>query len=163
VNRPRDELLACPGLTEDHHRGIGRGHFAHRLQHIEHAAVRSDDPADVVVLLDLLAQPVHLVGEFPVVERLVDGELELLEIEGLGQVLTRARLHRFDRGGDVAVGREHDDGERGALTPQAPQHLHPVGCGHPVVEHHDVGFLLSDRRERLLAVRSLDDLEAFPR
>ena len=49
------------------------------------------------------------------------------------------------------------------LARSAAQDLHAVRGGHPVVEHHDVGLLLGDGGERLLAVGGLDDLEALGR
>ena len=163
VDGARDELLARAGLAVDHHGRAGRRDLSHRLEHVEHPRVRGHDALDVVVLLELFAKPFDLGRQLPILEGLLDGELELLEVERLGQVLARARLHGFDRGGDVAVCGQHDDRERCPLTAHAPQDLHAVGLGHPVVENHDVGLLLGDSGQRLLAVCGLDHLEAFGR
>ena len=51
------------------------------------------------------------------VERALDGELEFVDLERLGDVVVSAQLHRFHGGFHRGVAGDHDDGgERGQIA-----------------------------------------------
>ena len=76
---------------------------------------------------------------------------ELLDPEGLGEVVVRAGVPTF---GDLVLsgpgGEQHDrNRRRGRLAPHRSQHAEPVMDRHHHVEHDEIGFVLGDLLERL--------------
>ncbi|MNT55864.1 hypothetical protein D3C72_1931330 [compost metagenome] len=72
------------------------------------------------------------------------------KVEGLADVVLRARAQALDAVRRLVDGGQDDDGRvRAAL--QAPQHLDAVDAGQHAVEHGDVKHLPVQRNERLLA------------
>ena len=56
MNRPRDQLLTGPGLTQDQHGRVGRSNRFHLLQHGLQVAAFADDFLEVVLRAQLLLE-----------------------------------------------------------------------------------------------------------
>ena len=54
VHRPREQLLAGAGLAQDHHRGVGRGHFQHAAERDTQRRRIADDVLEVVAVTNLV-------------------------------------------------------------------------------------------------------------
>ena len=62
---------------------------------------------------------------------------QVLHVHRLGQEVLGAELHGADRGGDVALAGEQDDG--GVPLAQVLQHLHAVHARQPEIQDDDLG------------------------
>ena len=112
---------------------------------------------ELVLLADLLAQRAVLAPQRLALLGLAQREHDLLGLEGLLDVVVRARLDRLEREIDVAVRAHHDDGGVVALGLERREQIEPAHLGHAHVGEDDVGPERLDQRERLLpAVGRLD-------
>ena len=143
----RGDLLARAALAaEEHrgHRGRGLAEAAHRVEH------RGRGAHDGTVLAGRRLG--RLVGRHRRArERLADREEHLVAIEGLGEEVRRARLHRLDRERHRPMRGEEDDGHVAVLALHLGEQLHAVHAGHAHVRHDHIDAAGRERRERLRA------------
>ena len=126
----------------------------HRLQR----AARADNAIEVVDVLLGVAQVLDLVAQPPVLDRLGDLELHLLDFERLLHVVEGADFHRLDRRMDRAEGGHQDDRRIGLKRLGRAQHVHPVAAAHLQVAQHDVVLPLVELLDGDVAVRRFIDL-----
>jgi hypothetical protein len=93
---------------------------------------------------------------------------DLVRGEGLGDEVERTPAHRLDRGRDVGVGREEDDGRGRPHLHQPAKHLEAVVGPELQVQEHGVKTLLLDRLHGLGGIRGLGRgmprrLDGYPR
>jgi hypothetical protein len=88
------------------------------------------------------------------------GRGQVLHVHRLGEEVLGAELHRPDRGGDVGLAREQDDGR--IALPQALQHLHPVHPRQAKIEDHHLRPQPVEGGEPSLAAQLPGDLVAQP-
>jgi hypothetical protein len=109
-------------------------------------------------------QPLALPG-------LAQGQQHVRGLEGLGQVVVGAPLHRFDGQVRTAVGRHQDDGRAGQAPDQLGEELEAVDSGHPEIAEDGVedavlgqsqGLLTFGGHRHLVALGAQDQLEAVP-
>ena len=113
---------------------------------------------EVVVLLALVAEVVELVAQALQLERLLDLDFHLLELERLLHVVERAVLHRLD-GGRHRSERGHQDHRRRRVQRLGgAQHVEAVGAAHLQVADDDVEVAFVQPLERGVAVAGLVDL-----
>ena len=79
-------------------------------------------------------------------------------VDGLGEKVLGAELHRFDGGLDVALAGQQN--HRRTFPPQPLQHDEPARVGEMQVEEHHVGTHAVERLHRLLAGAVAPDLVA---
>jgi hypothetical protein len=92
-------------------------------------------------------------GEAPVgdaqvarLERALDDDRDLVDVEGLGEVVVGAGLHGGDREALRAVRREQDDGQRGVACVDGGDELEPAHARHLEVGEHDLGVVEAGQR-----------------
>jgi hypothetical protein len=107
-----DELLACPALPGDEHRGVRRRDPGHDVQHLQQARVAPDDAGEVVGCVQLVSRGQ---GALAPAARLLQAQRGLDRLQelgvrpGLGDEVGRPRLHALDGEADRAPGgHEHD-------------------------------------------------------
>ena len=81
-----------------------------------------------------------------------DRRADVLAAGVLGQIAARARAQRPEHALVVGVGGERDHPHLGMALAQPARRLDPVQPWHAQVHQHDLGLVLVDQRERLLAV-----------
>ena len=152
VNGARDQLLAGAGLAGDQDRALGLGDELGLANDVFHRAASSDD-AVVVELFVALVQQVALMRAQPLMlERAPHDDEQLVDFEGLLQVVERAQLHRFDGALDRRVRRHHQNlralgfGRRGD---QLADQVEPGRIGHQVVDDEHVDAALGQHALRL--------------
>jgi hypothetical protein len=153
-----DQLLAGARFAADQHRGVAARHL---LDHVEHAlerAARADDPVEIVDVVLGVTEVVDLVAEAPVLERLLDLDLHLLDFERLRHVVERADAHRFDGGVHRSERGHQDDHGVGVERLRRAQHVETVGAAHLEVAQHDVERPLVQLLDGGVAVRRLFDV-----
>jgi hypothetical protein len=85
-------------------------------------------------------------------QRLLEGQLELLHLEGLAQEVGGTQAHGFDDRPRLPVPGEHHDGNLGEPLLQTAKRLESVDARQHHVECDDVRLCLLQRAERLLTV-----------
>ena len=160
MDRAGDEFLAGTGFAADEHRGVALRDLADHAQHALQRIAGADDPFEVVGLLLLVAEVVELMAQPFQLERLVDLDLHLLDLERLLHVVEGAVLHRLDRGVDRSE-RGHQDERRGRMESLGrAQHLEPGRAAHLQVADDDVEVALVKLLDRGVAVAGLLDIVA---
>ena len=100
------ELLAGPGLSGDQHGRVRPGNPAHDLVDILHGGTIADENL-VPVALD--QQTNDSVAQILALEEALDGDGDFLQLERLGDIVERPKLHRLDRRRRGAKGGHDDD------------------------------------------------------
>ena len=109
MQRAGDEFLAGAALALDQDGAVGIGDLGDEVVDLLHLRARADDVLEAVFLLDDLPQVAVLADEALVIERALDGELQLIHLERLGDVVVGAELHRLERRLHRLVRRDQDD------------------------------------------------------
>jgi hypothetical protein len=127
---PAISSLPVPVSPRTRTGGIAFRHLAHHCQHFLERAARADDALEVVDVALRVTEVVDLMLHPPHLERLLDLDLHLLDLEGLLHVVERAGLDGLDGGGHGAERGHEDDGGRGMQLLGGLQHLE-ARCCHP--------------------------------
>jgi hypothetical protein len=145
--------LPVPLSPRTEHRDVGVGDLLDDLADLAHLLVVAAQEQQLGLRARATAQPLDLLLEAPLLERLLERELELLDLERLAQEVRSAQTHRLDDVARLSVAREHHDRHvRGTLLEPA-QRLEAVDPRQHDVERHDVGSRVVEARQRLLGVR----------
>ena len=123
-------------------------------------AARADDAVELVDVLLRVAQVLDLVLEAAELDRLLDLELHLLDLEGLLHVVERADLHRLDGRVHRPERRHEDDRRRRVQRLRGAQHVHAVAAAHLEVAQDDVELSLVQLFDGDVAVGRLVDFVA---
>jgi hypothetical protein len=146
-----------------------------RHQHVARRAGRQRDllahGADRVALAHQrvagsgrLRRPPHepvLPDGVPVLEQALHPLLEIVEREGLFEVVARPATKRGDGRLERGVGGHHDDRRPRIEDARALEQVEPVETGHHDVGEDDVEVLLRESREGLFAARGRRDVVAL--
>ena len=99
----------------------------------------------------------------PAAEHGPDARREHAGAEGLGDVVVGAHLEAADDVALLPLGREHDHGDRRGLRPRLERatDLQTVHAREHQVEQHEVGLLVADQTQRLLAGHRREDVVAL--
>ena len=81
VDRARDHLLAGPALAADQHVRLAVGHLPDQLEDALHRRAVSDDGAIALAVPQLAAQAAILAREQLLLERLLDDDADLVDLE----------------------------------------------------------------------------------
>jgi hypothetical protein len=157
MDRPRDELLARPRFAPNEHRGIALRNLLDDVENVSQARARTDDAIEVVDVLLGAAEIFEVVLHPADLERFLDLDLHLLDLEGLLHVVERPDLHRLHGGIDRSECRHEDHGGRGMQGACRAQHVHAVAPAHLEVTQHDVEVAVVEALDRGVAVRGLFD------
>jgi hypothetical protein len=85
-------------------------------------------------VLDLLCQGMALQQSF-------DSHAQLIEVDGLGQIVIRAKLHRMDRGRRGPMGCHDDHRQLHALLSHGAQDLQPLNVGQAHIQQRHINVL----------------------
>ena len=99
-------------------------------------------------------------GRGPAQQRPQAGE-QLVELEGLGEVVVGARVQPGDAVGRLDARGEHEDGGAVALGAQHAAHRQAVDVGHHHVDHQRVEAVAPDAGQRLDPVHGRGDVVAL--
>ena len=161
VDGPRHQLLAGATLSGDEDGGAGGGDGAHHVEERDHGRGDADDLLQAVAAAQLLLEPQVLLAELLALQGVADHDLELVDVEGLQQVIVGSQLEGGHRGLGAPEGGDDDDhGLRGGRLDVA-EDLDAVSVRELDVRDHEVhGALAQHRRRHRPALRG-QDLEAL--
>jgi len=111
------------------------GDDAIELLHLRRA---TDDGSEALLALHLLAQDAILAGKLQVPQNPVQDQPQLFEIEGLGDVVVGALLHRLHRRLDAGIAGHHDHHRLRTAPLDLFQNLQPAQSRQPEIEQHHV-------------------------
>ena len=95
------------------------------------------------------------------VECVVDGNDDLVDIQGFFDEIEGAQFGRFDGGFHVAMAGDDDHRQGGAVFFDFFQCFDAVDSGHPDVQQHQVRCFGIDNFQGFVAIVGGDDLEPF--
>ncbi len=162
VQRPGEQLLAGSALAFDEHRRIRVGGALQRREHLPQGRVFADDLRSAAADGQLLLHQQVLVGDAALLERTVHEEQQMIGIDGLGEKVHRAVLHRPHCVLDAAVGGHDDHRYVGVDVLGRAQHAEAVAVGQPQVRQHERRLRVLEEPDRGWLVAGLDDLIALP-
>ena len=142
VQRAREQLLAGPALALEEHRRIRRRRLLQAGEHFPERQVLADQLRRAATHRELLLQQEVLGHHPPLLERPRDEQGQMIGIDGLGEEIERALLHRRDRILDAAVGGHHDHRRVGVELLRRAQHAEAIAFGKAQVREHDGRALL---------------------
>ena len=125
VDGARDQLLAGARLAGDQHGGHGLGDALHDGEDLLHPRALADDVGEGEALLQRAAQMDVLVFELLPLDGIADDDLDLVDVERLGDVVEGAALERFHGRLGGGVGGDHDDGDGRVLRLGVAQQVQP--------------------------------------
>src|SRR5438874_2671370 len=151
VERVGDQLLPRAARAADEDRQIRVRHLADHVEHALHRRALADQAPEAIRARDLLLQEPERAPHLHAVEQALDDQLELVVVEGLGDVVGGAQLHRLD--GDLlrAEGGDHDDRRLRRVLAHPAQHLHAAHALQAEVGDDEVVAGLREPPEGLLA------------
>ena len=148
MNGPGDQLLAGSGLTGDQHRALRFGNALGAMDDVFHWTAAADDAVVVEVFIALAAQ-VAVFGAQPL---MLEGpsydNQELVDLEGLLQVVEGTQLHRLDGAFDGGMRRHHQNLRPLAFrcrTDQLANQIEAAQLRHDVVDDQDVEGALAEQ------------------
>ena len=158
-----DEFLSRTAFARDQH---ARASVRDALDQIEdrlHSARAADDVVEAIASVDLGAQLTVFLEESSLTERLLDDDLNLVDLEGLLDVVEGPLLHRFDGRVRRGVGGHHQDLGVGEAVLDGLQHRESVHVGHHEVceDQIEFGSRLEELCRRLSAVGDGDLVTRF--
>ena len=157
VERAGDELLAGARFAANEHRRVALRDLLDDVEHVPQPGARSDDLVEVVDVLLGPAQVLEVVLDAPQLERLLDLDLHLLDLERLLHVVEGPDLHRLDGGVHRAERRHQDDGRRRVQRARRAEDVHAVAPAHLEVAQHDVEVAVVQPLDGGVAVRGFLD------
>ena len=135
VDGPRHQLLARPALARDEHGGRRPRDLGHELVDADHGAVPPDHGPRSAPLVagqgQLGAQTEHLALQRPLLEGPVHEQRDVVDVEGLGEVVVRAALERLHGRADLVHRgdqRHHDAGVEGLDAREDVETRLPRAC-----------------------------------
>ncbi len=147
VNHLRREILAGAALPcQEHGRGGAGGNLLEQRPDVHHRVAVADDAVEAVGLRLGAPQRAHFAAQPRRLERFLDKECDLVEVEGLVGVVIRALLHRLDGRIDARIGREQDHQRVGVGDLDAPQDVETVAVRQLVIEQDEVDALAESGR-----------------
>jgi hypothetical protein len=163
MQRPGHQLLPRAALPEHQDRAVGIGDALDHLEHLLHLGRAADDLAELVFLLELLAQVSRLRHRRVVRKRPLHAQLELIHLEGLLQVIERPMLHRIHRRLYRAKPGNDDHHRRRRHRARLLHHLQPVrpGLVEIKVRDHQVWRMRRQPRKRRAAAGEGEYLMPF--
>ncbi len=141
--------FAGAALALDQHGRGGPRDPLDQTEDLAHARAAADDVVEAVALLELAPEVDVLLVEPALLERAVDDDLELVDVEGLRHVVVGAELHRLDRALGGGVGGHHDHRRAGLALADLAQQVETVAVGHHHVAQHEVGRGVGEALARL--------------
>ena len=160
-------FLARPALAEQHHGGRAVGDLLDHPAQAQHLGVARDQACQRVGLVEFLQTAVLLL-QFEQPERALDGEVQHLGLEGLGQEVVGTERHGAQRVGLVVLPRQHDDLGVGVGGEQLLEELEAfgnrIGVGRQAEVHrHDGRVVAAHLDHRRIPVGGSNGVEAVER
>src|SRR4051812_2872235 len=116
MDSTRDEPLASSRFPYDENGSRRIRHSEREIAELAHRVATSDDVRNGELIAERAAKNDGLTSQARIVEGAIEKKRELIDFEGLRQVVVSALPNRLDRGIDGAVGRHHDDRTLGGYS-----------------------------------------------
>ena len=167
MDGPRHPFLACARLAGDEHGAVGPRDLLDQLEDREHLLAAPDDIGELMAGPERALQQHVLLPELPLLERVADFDLQLVDVERLAEVVVGAQPHRLD-GGVGRRERGNHDAEHVLIDALGgAQHVDAAHVGHldvgdqqveaaalELVDRHAGRFRRASRRTPRAAARS---------
>ena len=144
-----DQLLAGATLALDQHGRVGDGHLADDLLHALHGARGADQLVDGQLLTEARPQRVDFAAQEAALHQSLHEVLELVQDQGLGEIVVGPFLQRLDGRRDRGIARHDHDLDRLVVSLELLEQLESAHVGHPDVGDGGVEHLGAHDGERV--------------
>ena len=142
MQRPREQFLACAALAFEQHRGVGARRPLQRHDHLFQRRRLADDLRRAAAHRELVLEQNVFGDQAALGQRALDEQQQMVGIDGLGEKIERAFLHRRDGVLNAAVGGHHDDRQLRIQLLRGAKHAEAVALREPEIGHDDSRPLL---------------------
>ena len=153
-----DHLLAGARLARDQGRRLGGGYLGHQVQKPCHGGAAADEVSAIEAGTQAFPEHPVLLPQVRVLEGPLQGKPQLVEVEGLCQVVVGPLLEGLDGRFHGGVGRHENDGQGGVEPADFLQGLEPRDADHPDVHEDKIEGIFLYRLHGRRAVVGLADL-----
>src|SRR5271156_318953 len=153
----RDHVLAGAAFSREQNRGVAAGGLARGFEQALHGGTLRVEQR---LLVDGEAQRAIFRGQLADMQRAIDGVLNLLERERLGDVVVGAGLHRLDGVFDRRECGHQDDQALGRAAFNLVEQFEAAHLRHTVVGEHEIELGFGEKRDGLRAVLGGADVVA---
>src|SRR5262249_47760625 len=153
MERARDPFLARSRLATEEHGHVARRHPPDGLVDLLHGRMPPHQRAELPDLLEAVPERGHFLGEPPRGEGPLREQERLVEVEGLGEIVVGALLHRLDRRLHRPVGGHDHHLGIGTLRADLGEEGEAVEPRHADIEKDQIerlGFGLAESRRAVL-------------
>ena len=159
IDRPGDQFLAGPALAKDQHGHVLRGNAANGFIEVLHGRRRAHQL--IVFCRDRLLLVIHRrhAADPTEMDGTANNAAKLVEVQGLEQVLERAKLHRLDGGVRASVGGDDDYGKPRVDLPDQRIGVQARHVGQSHVQNHGVRRVLPNTLDSLAGGADGENLE----
>ena len=157
MDRARNQLLARAALALDEHGRRTVGDLLDERHHAAEGRARPDDHALPEEVVEALLEGTVLLDQLAALERLADEAEHLRALEGLGEEVVGALLHRLHGLLDRAERGQEDHVHVGGDRLRSAQDLDAGEPGHLEIREDEVDAARLQTLERRVAVRGEDD------
>ena len=157
MDGPGHQLLAGARLAPQEDGDVAGCHTADGLVDLLHPRVPAHEGAELPHLLEPGLEVLDFLGQALHQKRPLGEQEQFVHVEGLGEVIVGAPLHRLDGGLHGAVGRHDDHLGVGPRLSDFPEEGEAVHARHPNVEEDQVEGLAAGLLEGGLPVLHRDD------
>jgi len=126
MDRPGNQRFARAALAGDQHRGAGVGHAVDHIEHAPHAGIMADDVLHAEPHVELRFEGLVLLDDLALIQRPLDGKLQFVIQQRLGEQIEGAAADGIDGGFHRAVARDQDHRGLRTLSTAVRQHLEAV-------------------------------------
>ena len=146
MDRAGDQFLPGSGFAGDEDSRHRFRDALHDRENLLHPRAAADDVGEREFLFERGAEVEVFVLELFPLDRFVDDDLQLFDVERLSDVVEGAGLERLDSRFRRGVGRDHDDGDRRILRFGLAQQLEARAVGEHQVAQDEVGLVFLQSR-----------------
>ena len=154
----RDQLFSGSALSGHHHGRQAVGGLADRVEQIRHLPALPDEALEAMLPSELGPERLILVLEALALEGVGDDQLDLVELEGLRDVVVRAQLHRLDGGLGGGERGDHEHHRVRRVLLGGAQDRQAVDLSHSEIGDDEVERLALEHLDGLLAALGQRDL-----
>lgn len=157
MDGPSRDLLASPALAEKQNIAIRRGDSRDQLPYVLDGPTTADDAPRLVEIHYLALERFVVPGKRQLLAESAHSEDQVIEQEGLAQIVTGAKLHGLDCSLDFAVGRHHDEAQVRSLLSGSPEQVQAVHARQHQIRKYQIETVLLDLVKPVLGAGSVDN------
>src|ERR1700722_178771 len=159
MDRVRNQFLTGPALADEENGGSARGNLANGVEDFMHRPGFTDEVFQPETLIYLVAELNILLLRLASLDSSRDLEPEFVDVYGLGHKVVGSALHRFNGGGNRAIGGHQQANRRSRPLKDLLDQRHSVFPTQPQIGQDQIDMVRIQHRQGLLCIACRIDVE----